>query len=146
MNVIVVGVDGSPDSLAALRYALSEAQKDDATVRLVNAWHVPAFAYQAPVAPDTLSNDGREAGLATLEETLAAAEDVVDGVHVQLVVREGEPGHVLVREADGAELLVLGTHGRGSIGELVLGSVSHYCCRHARCPVTVIPHDRPRTG
>jgi nucleotide-binding universal stress UspA family protein len=145
VNVIVVGVDGSPDSLAALRYALSEAQKDDATVRLVNVWRVPALAYQAPVPSGSLADDGRESALATLERALAATEDAVDGVHVQRVVREGEPGHLLVREADGAQQLVLGTHGRGSIGELVLGSVSHYCCRHANCPVTVIPHNYPRT-
>lgn len=146
MNVIVVGVDGSAESLAAVRFALREARAHDATVRLVNAWHVPALAYQVPVLPDTLASDLREDATLTLESALDAAEDVVDGVAVQRLVREGEPGHVLVEEADGARQLVLGTRGRGSIGELVLGSVSHYCCRHANCPVTVIPHGCPETN
>jgi nucleotide-binding universal stress UspA family protein len=61
-------------------------------------------------------------------------------VTVQHVVREGDAGHVLVAESEGAQQLVVGSRGHGSIGELVLGSVSHYCCRHAHCPVTVIPH------
>jgi len=144
MDVIVVGVDGSAESVAALRYALREAQACDATVRLVNAWHIPALAYQAAVLPESLPGDLHEEAAATLEEALAECGDLVDGVSVQRVVREGEPGHVLVAEAEGAAQLVLGTHGRGGIGEFVLGSVSHYCCRHAHCPVTVIPHIRER--
>jgi nucleotide-binding universal stress UspA family protein len=47
---------------------------------------------------------------------------------------------MLVAESEGAQQLVVGSRGHGSIGELVLGSVSHHCCRHAHCPVTVIPH------
>jgi nucleotide-binding universal stress UspA family protein len=142
MDVIVVGVDGSAESVAALRYALQEAQACDAQVRLVNAWHVPSLAYQAAVLPESFPGDLREEGAATLEEALAECTDLLDGVSVQRVVREGEPGHVLVAEAEGATQLVLGTHGRSTIGEFVLGSVSHYCCRHAHCPVTVIPHIR----
>ena len=144
MSVIVVGVDGSAESVAALRYALREAQACGATVRLVNAWHVPSLAYQAAVLPESFSSDLREEGAATLEEALAECADLLDAVPLQRVVREGEPGHVLVAEAEAATQLVLGTHGRGGIGELVLGSVSHYCCRHANCPVTVIPHVRER--
>ena len=146
MDVIVVGVDGSLDSLAALRYALRQARASDATVRVVNAWHFPTFAYEAPVGVDDLSTDLSEGAAATVEEALAAVADDAEGVSVQKAVREGEPGHVLVAEAEGAKQLVVGSRGHGAIGEMVVGSVSHYCCRHAHCPVTVIPHGCSETG
>ena len=146
MNVIVVGVDGSRDSLAALRYALREAQVSDATVRVVNAWHVPALAYGVPASLDDLSIELGEAAAETVRRALASEADVVDGIAVEETIREGDPGHVLVAEAEGARQLVVGSHGHGAVGELVLGSVSHYCCRHARCPVTVIPHGCAETS
>jgi nucleotide-binding universal stress UspA family protein len=140
MDVIVVGVDGSRDSRAALRHALREARKTDATVRVVGVWHMPALAYEAPAPLDDLSAELREGAAGTIREALAAEADLVEGVDVQELIREGEPGRVLVAEADGAKQLVVGSRGHGAVGELVLGSVSHYCCRHANCPVTVIPH------
>ncbi len=145
MDVIVVGVDGSRDSLAALRHALRQARESGATVRVVNAWRIPALAYDAPVGVDDLSADMIEGAAATIEEALAAVADVVEGVSVQRVIREGEAGHALVAEAEGAKQLVVGSRGHGALGEFVAGSVSHYCCRHAHCPVTVIPHGCPQT-
>lgn len=142
MDVIVVGVDGSAHSVAALRYALSEAKAHDCVVRAVAAWHVPALAYTgAGLAPTTnLADDYQAAAEAHLEEALAAVAGEVDAVTVQRLLREGDPGHVLVAESEQAQQLVVGSRGHGNIGELLLGSVSHYCCRHAHCPVTVIPH------
>ena len=141
MNVIVVGVDGSDHSVVALRYALRLARATDSVVRAVTAWHVPSLAYGAGTAPvGDLTNGLRENAEATLEQALAAVADEIDGVTVQRLVREGDPGHVLVAESEEAQQLVVGSRGHGGIGELVLGSVSHYCCRHAHCPVLVIPH------
>lgn len=143
--MIVVGVDGSQDSLAALRYALRLARESGATVRAVSAWRVPTLAYEGPVGIRDFSVELAEGAETTVDEALASVADAVDGVSVQRVIREGEPGRVLVEEAEGATQLVVGSHGHGAVGELVLGSVSHYCCRHARCPVTVIPHGCPPT-
>ena len=140
MNVIVVGVDGSTHSIAALRYALREARAHDAIVRVVTVWHIPALAYGAPVAPSALADDAQEGARSTLEDVLAAVADEIGGVMVQRLVSEGDPGHVLAAESEGAQLLVVGSRGHGNVGELILGSVSHYCCRHAHCPVAVIPH------
>lgn len=141
MNVIIVGVDGSAHSIAALRYALREARAHDAVVRAVNVWHIPTLAYGsgAPI-PGGLAGDICEGARVTIDEALTAVAGDVDGITVQHVVREGDPGHVLVAESEGAVQLVVGTRGHGNVGELLLGSVSHYCCRHAHCPVTVIPH------
>lgn len=146
MDVIVVGVDGSPDSVAALRYALRQARQSGATVRVVASWHVPTLAYGAPIPVDDLATDLGEEAAAAVEEALASAGGLADGVPVQRAIREGDAGHVLVAESEGATQLVVGSRGRGAVGELVLGSVSHYCCRHARCPVTVIPHGCPEAG
>jgi nucleotide-binding universal stress UspA family protein len=141
VNVIVVGVDGSAHSIVALRYALRAARAGDAVVRAVEVWHVPSLAYGLGAVPTSnLADDFREGAETILGEALAAVADEIDGVTVQRVVREGDPGHVLVAESEGAQQLVVGSRGHGGIGELVLGSVSHYCCRHAHCPVTVIPH------
>jgi len=141
MNVIVVGVDGSADSLAALRFALREARAHDAVLRVVSVWHVPALIYSggSPV-PSTLSDDIGEGARVTIADALAAVGDECESVVVQRVAREGDPGRVLVAESQDAQLLVVGSRSHGSIGELLLGSVSHYCCRHAHCPVMVIPH------
>ena len=140
MNLIVVGVDGSAHSIAALRHALRQARTGEAVVRAVSVWQVPSLVYSSGVPPPALADDLREGAESTLEDAFAAVADELDGVTVQHVVREGDAGHVLVAESEGAQQLVVGSRGHGSIGELVLGSVSHYCCRHAHCPVTVIPH------
>jgi nucleotide-binding universal stress UspA family protein len=141
VDVIVVGVDGSAHSVAALRYALHEAKVHDCVVRAVAAWHVPTLAYSGVgVAPTGLAGDYRAAAEARLDDALAEVAGVRDAVTVQLLLREGDPGHVLVAESENARQLVVGSRGRGNIGGLLLGSVSHHCCRHAHCPVTVIPH------
>jgi len=140
VNVIVVGVDGSDHSLAALRYALSLARDGDAVVRVVTAWHVPSLTYAAGVVTGDLAAELEEAATQAQEDALTAAASATDGLTVQRSVQEGDAGHVLVAESESADMLVVGSHGHGEIGELVLGSASHYCCRHARCPVVVIPH------
>lgn len=137
---IVVGVDGSEQSLAALRYALSLARAADAEVRVVSAWHVPPLAYGPGLLTDNLAAGLQEAATEVLDDALEAVASEVQGVTVQRNVCEGDAGHVLVAESGRADMLVVGSRGHGEIGELVLGSTSHYCCRHARCPVVVIPH------
>ncbi|HTZ07910.1 MAG TPA: universal stress protein, partial [Acidimicrobiales bacterium] len=62
-------------------------------------------------------------------------------VPVRLVVREGHPAPVLIDEAGGADLLVVGSRGHGAFMGMVLGSVSEHCVSHAPCPVVVVRHD-----
>ncbi len=143
MNGIVVGVDGSGGAVEALRFAIEEARLHGATVKAVNAWHIPPAAYGAGWAPAVADFDGyrkiAEAGLAqSLEEAGASAS----GVTVTTVVKEGIPCHVLCREAQGADLLVVGSRGLGGVKELLLGSVSQQCAHHAPCPVVIVPAKR----
>jgi nucleotide-binding universal stress UspA family protein len=138
---IVVGVDGSVSSLAALRWALAEARLRQATVEAVHVWHYPALAMA-----------GMESGavIAAHDDFAAAArsqlDDAVDGVladetdppAVNRVVLEGAAAETLVGHSESAELLVVGHRGRGGFAELRLGSVAHQCTSHAACPVLVV--------
>lgn len=140
MNTIVVGVDGTRPSLAALRYALREARLHGDRVKAVMAWHVPPTAYGggfAPAAPevDTFERAAEEA----LAEALAAVAAEAKDVPVESAVREGDAAHVLVEEAEGAVQLVVGCRHFGLAGKLFHHSVSGECAHEAHCPVTVVP-------
>lgn len=133
---IVVGVDGSPGSKDALRWAELQARRTGAGLDAVIAWEYPAFFGWAPVSPDDVDF------AKVAEETLAAAVTQVLGrewpawVHTQVI--EGYPPEVLVRAAERAELLVVGCRGYGALADALLGSVSTYCVHHATVPVTVL--------
>lgn len=134
---IVVGVDGSPGSLAALRWAVAEGTTRGRMVQVVTAWHFPV--------PSTVGNvatvDTRHPVIAA-EETQAAALTEVgvadDDPSVTTTLVEGHPAEVLMGLAERAELLVVGSRGHGRIFASLLGSISHYVAARAACPVVVI--------
>lgn len=139
MSTFVVGVDGSAESVAALRYAIREARLHGAGVKAVAAWNVPAAAYGGAFAPATPDpHDFERVAVDALALALAAVEDELDEVPLESVVREGEPGQTLLEEAEGAEQLVVGCSHHGLVGRLLHHSVSGECSREARCPVTVV--------
>jgi nucleotide-binding universal stress UspA family protein len=148
MGVIVVGVDGSETSRAALRFAFEEAALRDATLRTVHAWQ---FSYPGtwrlgggyPVSGLDLDSV-RKAADAALEAIVAAV--IPDRGEVEVVRRavEGASGDVLVDESQDAELLVVGSRGLGGFAGILLGSVSQQCAHQAACPVVIIPHRRER--
>ena len=137
--MIVVGVDGSKCSHSALRFALEEARIRKAKLRVVVVWHVPLAAYGAGWAPPPprLTEDSEAAAKEVLDEALRLAKEG-DGVEIEPLVREGQPADVLVEASAEAEMLVVGSRGRGGFRELLLGSVSQQCAHHARCPVTIV--------
>jgi nucleotide-binding universal stress UspA family protein len=138
--MIVVGVDGSKCSHSALRFALEEARIRQARLRIVVVWHVPLVAYGAGWAPPPphLSDDSEAAAEEVLTEALRLVKEGGASVEIEPVVREGQPANALVEESAQAELLVVGSRGRGGFRELMLGSVSQQCAHHARCPVTIV--------
>jgi len=138
---IVVGVDASAPSQAALAWAVKQAALTGAVVDAVIAWEVPAnysFLVQVPV-------DINYADIAAQVVTDAIAE--VSGPGEQVKIRsmptEGSPARVLLDASKGAELLVVGFRGHGGFTEALLGSVSQHCVHHATCPVVVIRHPAP---
>ncbi len=144
MGTIVVGVDGSGASIKALRYAVDEAKKTPGTdVRAVSAWHIPAGVYGSGWAPSDVDLDEfRKLAQTALDEGVAAAAVGDSGVTVTPVLREGQPADILCDEAEGADLLVVGTRGLGGFHGLLVGSVSQQCVHHAPCPVVVIRPDK----
>jgi nucleotide-binding universal stress UspA family protein len=137
---IVVGVDGSGSSKAALRWAIRQAKLTGATVDAMIAWHYPASAGGYGWAPTGMGTtfDFRENAEKVLADATGAACDPGSGVPVRARVVEGNAAQVLLDAAEGADLLVVGSRGHGGFTEALLGSVSQHCVHHARCPVVVI--------
>lgn len=143
MGTVVVGVDGSPGSELALRFAVQEARQRGARLRVVTAWHMPAMVNGGGFAPVSVypiaPAEFEESAMKGLENSLAALADEVAGLDVEQVIEQGQASEVLVEQAEGAELLVVGTRGHGGFAGLLLGSVSQQCTHHAHCPVVIVP-------
>ena len=136
---IVAGVDGSPSSLMALHWAVSQARRTGGTVDAVIAWQFPAsgnFGWAPVSAIDDL--DFESVAKHTLEEAIGSLGDEAAGVAVRPVVVPGLAAQVLLDAAAGADLLVVGSRGHGGFAEALLGSVSQHLVHHAACPVVVM--------
>jgi nucleotide-binding universal stress UspA family protein len=131
--VIVVGVDGSPSSRRAVRWASRQAKLTGATLRAVSSWRWPNYITIVPPGVD-LASDTRRTLDEVLEEALAGSEDLSVTRHVI----EGPPGPALLTQAQDASLLVVGAQGRAAFPGMLLGSVAEYCVRHGSCPVVVV--------
>ncbi|MFO7251870.1 MAG: universal stress protein [Actinomycetes bacterium] len=137
---VVVGVDGSPSDEAVLRFAFAEASLRGAALRAVHAWR--PFEYGGvPLGPEDLAGEGRERRL--LGEVLAGWGERYPDVAVVEETVQGHPVEVLRDASDGADLLVVGSHGHGELAGMILGSVSQGVLQHARCPVAVVRVRRP---
>ncbi|WP_306191526.1 universal stress protein [Streptomyces sp. MK5] len=136
---VVVGVDGSPSSYAALRWAAGYARLVDGVVEAIHAWETPSVVgWTGPaIDPEFDLQQGRERFAEELREVFAAGRPA----HLEEHVVEGDPSEVLIRASEGAELLVVGGRGRGGFARAMLGSVSQRCAQHAACPVVVVRHD-----
>jgi len=136
MERIVVGVDGSEGSKAALEWAIDEARRRQAVVEAVNAWHQPfvtGYAYLGEIDLGEFVTEAEE----VLDKAIAAVDTT--GVTVEHKVVAGGASQVLVEEAKGASMVVVGSRGRGGFTGLMLGSVSQQTAHHAPCPVVIIP-------
>lgn len=133
---IVVGVDGSQDSLRAVDWAAAEADRHGWPMKLV-------YAYQRPVAALPAVSVTLPAPVEEAAKYLAEARDRVVAEHPSVTVsvaqQEGQTPRVLLEESKHARLLVVGREGLNRMTELVLGSVSLACATHSKNPVAVIP-------
>ena len=137
---IVAGVDGSPSSVSALRWAIRQAGLTGAAVDAVIAWRYPVSAGGYGWAPTGMGTtfDFKEEAEKVLAGAIGTACDPGSGVSVRVRVVEGNAAQVLLDASDGADLLVVGSRGHGGFAEALLGSVSQHCVHHAHCPVVVI--------
>ncbi|MEU9044915.1 MULTISPECIES: universal stress protein [unclassified Kitasatospora] len=133
---VVVGVDGSPSSHAALRWAVRHATLIGGVVEAVGAWDPPSHVgWSAPVVD--MSFDRDLAGRRFAEE-LRTVLGTDRPVEVRPTMVMGDPSDVLLDASKGAEVLVVGSHGRGGFTRALLGSVSTRCAQHAACPVVIV--------
>ena len=138
-KTILVGVDGSPGSRSALTWAAAEAADHQADLVVVNVWEQvllpamggPSVPHQTVPRPAELAADNLHAII-----TDELGED--PPVPVLPRVKQGNPAEVLIEESADADLLVVGTRGRGGFAGLVLGSVSQHVAAYAKCPVAVV--------
>jgi len=133
---IVVGVDGSESSKAALRWAIRQANLTGATVDAVMAWRfLSSYGLAPPAGSETdFEGDARKALIDLLNEVSALEPEV----KVNPMVIEGHPAEVLVRAAQDADLLAVGSRGHGPFTSAMIGSVSISCVLHSHCPVLVV--------
>jgi nucleotide-binding universal stress UspA family protein len=136
---VVVGIDGSATSKLAVGFAYDFASRHDCELVAVHAWSDlpldPFARVQSWELPwGEMKNDAEE----VLAESVAGWGEQYPNVAVRRVVSPEQPAEALLREAEGASLLVVGSHGRGRIRRALLGSVSHAVANRAPCPVAVL--------
>ncbi len=140
MPLVVVGVDGSEGSKAALRFAAGEAALRNAKLSVVCAWHIPSGVTGGGWTPAVDITAGFEdVARNTASEAVTEVARLQPGVDCERRVVEGQAAEVLVRESEGADLLVVGSRGLGGFKRLLLGSVGQQVVNHARCPVVIVP-------
>jgi nucleotide-binding universal stress UspA family protein len=143
---VVVGVDGSPGSRAALVYALATAAQRGALLDVVSSYPVNlVWTGGFPLGvPDTeaIRVDTQSRAGALVDDVRRDRSTIgipgVDAVDVRILVSEGRAVPELLRRSERADLLVVGSRGRGAMRSALLGSVALHCTTHARCPIVVV--------
>ncbi|MHC3469840.1 universal stress protein [Streptomyces sp. 7R007] len=140
-NGIVVGVDGSEASAAALRWAAAQARALNTELVAVHAWEPVAagFAPYAPASARPTESDQCEQAAQLLASAVREAFGGHVGAGVRAVLVEGPPARVLLQQARGALLLVLGRQAHGQWERPSVGAVARECLRHAAVPVVTVP-------
>lgn len=135
---IVVGIDGSESSRAALDWAYDEAVRWAGQLEVVHAWSYP-YAYGVEgavvVPPQTLADDATQLGE---EEIAKLRARKGDAVAITLVVDEGGAARTLLDRSKDAAMVVVGSRGHGGFVSLLVGSTADQVVHHAECPVVVV--------
>jgi nucleotide-binding universal stress UspA family protein len=136
---IVVGLDGSADSQAALKWAIAMAKGMGSTVTAVYAIDLPSF-YPEPYAMPLQFHDGWRKTMRMEFEERWCKPLREARVRYRAAMEDGRAASVISRvaEAEGADIIVVGRRGRGGVAELLLGSVSHELVLRSRIPLLVI--------
>lgn len=139
---IVVGVDGSPSSDIATRWAAREATARNLTLLLASAYVVPQFLYAEGMIPSrTIFSELEEQTQQSIDQAAAIATDVNPDLEILQEIREGSPINMLLNLSKEADMVVVGSRGLGGIAGALLGSVSASVIGHAESPVVVLRED-----
>jgi nucleotide-binding universal stress UspA family protein len=137
-QVVVVGVDGSDPSIAALHWAGQYGAATGATVQALQIWHYPTAAGLPPgITPESVTDEVTANQRKELGEAIDKAH-LDPAAHVEARLAYGHPAQVLIDESQNASLLVLGYKGHGGFTGMLTGSVSLQVVHHAACPVVVV--------
>lgn len=139
---VVVGTDGSAESLRAVDWAAREAVLRGLPLRIVSAAAMPprmmARQHQAVPGRDTVSDTLRRERDRTLADAAERAKAAAPDLPVEVDALEGAPALALTEAGSGASMLVIGARGMGAFAAMILGSASQYVATHATCPVVVV--------
>ncbi|NUT18867.1 MAG: universal stress protein [Hamadaea sp.] len=140
---IVVGVDGSPSGARALHWAAEQARVHHGTVQAMSVydWAGTEAALLAGLGPDGERRRAEDIVNAAVADVRQEFPDVAIAAEAVL----GSPGRKLSEAAADADLLVVGSHGRGRLHSAVLGSVAEFCVRRSLRPVVVVPAPHPQS-
>lgn len=140
MGRIVVGVDGSENAERAIAWAAEEAKLRGATLHVIYSWNFPSPTRGAGGLPEIDIKGSAEQVLADAVSSLGAEP----GIEIEGEIADELATQALVHASDGADMVVVGSRGRGGVKGLLLGSVSQHVAHHARCPIVIVPHsERP---
>jgi nucleotide-binding universal stress UspA family protein len=134
---IVVGYDG-PNSESAVAFAAEEAERCRASLTVVCSWHYAVRDTRAD-APET-AGLLEEGATAALEPAVRQVRRIHHDLQIDPIVQMGQPVEVLADLSTSADLLVVGSHGRGELATLVVGSVARGVLQRVRTPVVIVPH------
>lgn len=139
MTKIVVGIDSSDGARRALTWALDEAVVRNAQVTTVHAWQLPVWL-ATPFGAVPLEADQFEARVAEeIDRVIDEAQTAHGDVKIERLVVADSAAAALIDAAKDADLLVVGTRGRGGFAGLMLGSVSQQVAQHSPCPLVIVP-------
>lgn len=149
MERIVVGVDGSEGSKQAMAWAAREATVHGAALEVVYAYeHRPNWStygtdeHLTRGAAERIREEVERGAQRSADEARSLVASMVERLDLKRIeahaIETDHPARALVDHAKGADLLVVGSRGRGSFKSLMLGSVSQQCAHHADCPVVII--------
>jgi nucleotide-binding universal stress UspA family protein len=144
MNEIVVGVDGSDESRAALAWAVEEARLRQVPVLAIHAWELPVLPTATGLVPPNVDivadlTDLREGAVELVDTMVREVAGGAGDVQVRPVAVEDKPVNALLdaAEKNEAQMIVVGSRGHGGFVALLVGSTSEQVARHATCPVVI---------
>ncbi len=134
-NKVIVGVDGSPSSNAALEWAAQEAEIRGATLELIHAWNYPNLGYGGYVA---VLEDFEKDASSLLDEVVASVKKGHPNLKLVSSLLQGPTAQTIMDRAKEADMVVVGSRGRGGFSGLLLGSVGQQLVHHCPAPVVII--------
>lgn len=146
---IVLAVDGSPSAERAIAWGIEEAARCGAELHIVSVWEEPDVgpeSYEYAPAESQVETAAATQARRRVDDAAELSRRTLPADRVHTAVLSGGPAEMLIERSKEADLLVVGSRGRGGFRGLLLGSVSQQCVSHAHCPVVVVRETEQTTS